>query len=147
MKELARFCKELKSSFKPRITDPKKPVRFWNESDFLKNKIVDTYVIILKTRGCSWAHTAGCSMCGYFNDTMWSEVSSQDLENQFEIAMKNYSDQNFVKIFTSGSFLDEKEVKRDVQNKIFNKLVKKTTSWRIFSISTSFITASAGLEY
>ena len=126
MKELAQFCKELKSSFKPRLTDPRRPVRFWDESDFLHDKIVHTFVIILNTRGCSWAHKSGCSMCGYFNDTIWNDVSSNDLETQFNVAMENYSEQKFVKIFTSGSFLDEKEIKKDVQNKIFNKLVKQT---------------------
>jgi radical SAM enzyme (TIGR01210 family) len=126
MKELAQFCKELKNNFKPRLKDPRKPVSFWNESDFLKGNIVDTFVIILKTRGCSWAHASGCSMCGYFNDTMWGDVSSKDLETQFEVAMNKYSGQKFVKIFTSGSFLDDKEIKKEIQNNILKKLVTTT---------------------
>ncbi len=126
MNELAQFCKDLKKNFKSKLKNPKKPVRVWNELDFLNGKIVDTFVIILKTRGCSWAHTSGCSMCGYFNDTMWDNVSSKDMEIQFETAMKNYSGQKFVKIFTSGSFLDEKEIKPNIQNKIISKLAKTT---------------------
>jgi radical SAM enzyme (TIGR01210 family) len=125
MNELAQFCKELKTSFKPRLKDPRRPVRFWTESDFLNGKIVDTFVIILKTRGCSWAHNSGCAMCGYFNDTMWFDISSKDLETQFENAMNDYSGQKFVKIFTSGSFLDKKEIKKVVQDKILKYLVEK----------------------
>ncbi len=124
MNELAEFCKELKKDFKPKFQNPKQPIKVWNELDFLDGKIVDTFVIIFKTRGCSWAHTSGCSMCGYFNDTMWNNISSKDLETQFDNAMNNYSGQKFVKMFTSGSFLDEKEIKQTVQIKILNKLVK-----------------------
>ena len=63
-------------------------------------------------------------MCGYFNDTMWDDISSKDLETQFENAMNKYSGQKFIKIFTSGSFLDEKEIKQSVQHKILRKLVQ-----------------------
>lgn len=126
MNELAYFCRELKKNFKPKFKNPKKPVSTWNELDFLNGKLVDTFVIILRTRGCSWAHSSGCSMCGYFNDTLWDDISSKDMETQFETAMKNYSGQKFVKIFTSGSFLDEKEIKPSIQNKIINKLIQST---------------------
>jgi len=122
MKELEQFCKDLKKDFIPIIKDPKKPVRFWSDKDILEDKIVDTFVIILRTRGCSWALRSGCSMCGYFNDSMWQDVSNDDLLTQFYTAMNNYSGQKFVKIFTSGSFLDDKEINPKVRKEILRTL-------------------------
>ena len=122
MKELAQFCKQLKKDFKPKIQNPKKPVSFWSEKDVFDKKIVDTFVIIFRTQGCSWALKSGCSMCGYFNDSMWQKVSDDDLLTQFNIAMNSYSGQKFVKIFTSGSFLDNKEISPIVRNEIMDKL-------------------------
>lgn len=122
MNELAQFCKHLKKDFSPRIKDPKKPVSSWSEKDVLNDKTVDAFVIIFRTKGCSWALESGCSMCGYFNDSLWENVSDDDLSIQFEKAMKNYNGQKFVKIFTSGSFLDDKEIKPKVRKDILNKL-------------------------
>jgi radical SAM enzyme (TIGR01210 family) len=125
MNELASFCKDLKKDFIPKIKDPKKPVKFWSEKDILNGKIVDAYVIIFRTKGCSWALKSGCSMCGYFNDSMWQDVSDEDLLSQLNIAMNNYTDQKFIKIFTSGSFFDDSEIKSNVRKKILNILFQK----------------------
>lgn len=122
MNELAQFCKDLKKDFTPKTKDPKKPVSFWSEKDVLGDKIVDAFVIIFRTRGCSWALRSGCSMCGYFNDSMWQDVSDDDLLTQFYTAMKGYSGQKLVKIFTSGSFLDDTEINPKVRKEILSKL-------------------------
>lgn len=124
MNELAKFCRNLKKDFKPKSKDPKKPVSCWSEKDVLDDKIIDAFVIIFRTRGCSWALNSGCSMCGYFNDSMWENVSNNDLLTQFNTAMKSYSGQKFVKIFTSGSFLDDKEINPNVRKEIFGKLIE-----------------------
>jgi radical SAM enzyme (TIGR01210 family) len=122
MNELEKFCKDLKKDFIPKIRNPKKPVSFWSEKDILGDKIVDTFVIILRTRGCSWAFKSGCSMCGYFNDSMWQNVSDNDLLEQLTLAMNNYSGQKYIKIFTSGSFLDNNEINPKLRKEIINKL-------------------------
>jgi len=124
MNKLGQFCRDLKKDFTPKTKDPKKPVSCWSEKDVLDDKIVDAFVIIFRTRGCSWALKSGCSMCGYFNDSMWESVSDDDLLTQFDTAMENYSGQKFVKIFTSGSFLDDKEINPKVRKEIFGKLVE-----------------------
>jgi radical SAM enzyme (TIGR01210 family) len=124
MNELAQFCKSLKKDFAPRIKDSKKPVSYWSEKDVFNCRIIDAFVIIFRTKGCSWALNSGCSMCGYFNDSMWEKFSDEDLLAQFYTAMKNYSGQKFVKIFTSGSFLDDDEVKPKVRKEILSKLVE-----------------------
>lgn len=124
MNDLAEFCRNLKKDFTPKIKNSKKPVSCWSEKDVLNGKIVDAFVIIFRTRGCSWALNSGCSMCGYFNDSQWEKVSDDDLIEQFNVAMNKYNEEKFVKIFTSGSFLDENEIKPDIGNKILSKLVK-----------------------
>jgi hypothetical protein len=124
MNELAEFCKTLKKDFTPRTKDPKKLVSCWSEKDVLDNKIVDAFVIIFRTKGCSWALESGCSMCGYFNDSMWDEVSDDDFLTQFDTAMDKYSGQKFVKIFTSGSFLDDEEVRPKFRKQILSKLTE-----------------------
>jgi radical SAM enzyme (TIGR01210 family) len=124
MNELELLCKNLKKDFIPRNQDSQKPVHFWFENDILNDKIVDTFVIIFRTKGCSWAQKSGCSMCGYFNDSMWKDVSEIDLLKQFDYAMKSYTKQKFVKIFTSGSFLDDNEITPKVRKEILNKLAE-----------------------
>ena len=121
-KELTNFIKYLKINFRPQKTDKTVPVNCWSEKDILNNKVVDAFVIIFKTRGCSWALKSGCSMCGYFNDSLWSDVSNEELLQQFKFALKKYKGEKFVKIFTSGSFLDDKEINPIIREKILKKL-------------------------
>ncbi len=121
-KVLTNYIKELKIGFKPKKTDIKIPVSCWSEKDLLNDKIVDAFIIILKTRGCSWALKSGCSMCGYFNDSVWSEVTDKELLQQFEFAMNRYRNEKLVKIFTSGSFLDDMEINQIIRQKILKKL-------------------------
>jgi radical SAM enzyme (TIGR01210 family) len=125
MNELTSFCKNLKKDFTPKYKDATKPVSFWSEKDVLNVKIVDAFVIIFRTKGCSWALKSGCSMCGYFNDSLWENVTDDDLLKQFEIAMNNHSNQKFVKIFTSGSFLDNAEISSKVRIEILKRLLDK----------------------
>ena len=125
MNQLAHLCKLVKKDFSPKLRDPTKPVRCWSEKDILNNEIVDTFVIILATRGCSWATTSGCSMCGYFNDSLWKKVPDKYLLQQFHNAMEKYSGEQYVKIFNSGSFFDSAELSDTVRNDILNDLVDK----------------------
>ncbi len=122
MNDIAEFCKSLKENYKPKKTNFTKPVSAWSEKDLLEKEVVDTFVIIFKTKGCSWALESGCSMCGYFNDSAFEDISGKDLLSQFENAMQKYNGERFVKIFTSGSFLDEKEISVNVRKKILKKL-------------------------
>lgn len=122
MKQLEQLCKDLKKDFTPKIKDPKKPVSFWSEKDVLNNEIVDAFVIIFRTKGCSWAKKTGCSMCGYFNDSQWENVSDEDILTQFKTAMNSYSNQRFVKIFTSGSFFDTEEISHTVRKEVLSNL-------------------------
>ncbi|MFA5102395.1 MAG: archaeosine biosynthesis radical SAM protein RaSEA [Candidatus Thermoplasmatota archaeon] len=122
MSEIATFCASFKKGFIPRVQNPRQPVRFWSEKDVLHGSVVDAYVIILRTRGCSWALSSGCTMCGYFNDSMLSAVSAEELLAQFETAMQHYKGEKIVKLFTSGSFLDASEIPVTIQQNILSTL-------------------------
>ncbi len=125
MKQITELSKNLKKDFRPKKTDFKKPVKCWTEKDIIDKKIVNTFVIIFKTRGCSWALKAGCSMCGYFNDSTFENISDEDIFSQYKKAMERYNDEPFVKIFNSGSFLDDSEISEKVRKKILNDLYNK----------------------
>jgi archaeosine synthase beta-subunit len=126
MNEITSFCHSFKKDFIPKKQDPRQPVAHWSEKDLLQGKVVDAYVLILRTRGCSWALSSGCTMCGYFNDSMLADVSEGDLLTQFEKAMTSFKDEKIVKIFTSGSFLDPHEIPTTVQQKILSSLAGRT---------------------
>ncbi|HDM66868.1 MAG TPA: TIGR01210 family radical SAM protein [Thermoplasmatales archaeon] len=116
------YSRKLKEDFKPKKRSLSKPIRCWSEKDVLDDKPSRAYVIILYTRGCSWAHESGCSMCGYFNDSAWQEIPWEKLVEQFKNALRNYSDEPILKIFTSGSFLDDKEIPSKVREKIIDMI-------------------------
>ena len=126
MSEISTFCQSFKKEFIPRTQNPRQPVRCWSEKDVLHGKVVDAYVIILRTRGCAWALSSGCTMCGYFNDSLLTPLTEQDLRSQFEHAMQHYQNEPLVKLFTSGSFLDPSEIPTPVQHHILTTL-KDTT--------------------
>jgi radical SAM enzyme (TIGR01210 family) len=110
-----------------------KPISFWIKKDRLLNEIGKEFTIILRTRGCNWAlgGTGGCSMCGYVQDANINEVKPNQIINQFNYALQNKLDEiendkyNYVlKLFNSGSFLDENEVAQNVRSYIYNKIAK-----------------------
>ena len=108
MNELAQFCKQLKQDFIPKIKDPRKPVSFWSEKDVLHEKVVDAFVIIFRTRGCSWALKSGCSMCGYFNDSLWPTPNSfiqGMIENELQLPLLTVNAEELSVINSNYSFM------------------------------------------
>lgn len=108
---------------KPGKGSPKEFVSAWTENEVLDGEVVDCYVIVLRTRGCYWSRMSGCSMCGYISDCA-GEASPVEIYTQFDKAMESYAGQRYMKIYTSGSFLDEKEI-------------EKSTALRILEIALS----------
>jgi archaeosine synthase beta-subunit len=85
-------------------------VRHWSEPEALGPERVRAFVMILRTRGCYWADVKGCSMCGYSRDTLGRSASPAELGAQIAEALGAYRGEPYVKVYTSGSFLDEREV-------------------------------------
>jgi archaeosine synthase beta-subunit len=85
-------------------------VNQWTETEALGEERVRAYVLILRTRGCYWADLKGCSMCGYAKDTLGRSATPEELDQQLTAALRVYRNEPYVKIYTSGSFLDDREV-------------------------------------
>jgi radical SAM enzyme (TIGR01210 family) len=94
------------------------PVSVWKEEDVIDGKKVDAFVVILRTTGCWWSWQKGCLMCGY-NAASSRAVTADDIRAQMTKAVQRYKGEKMVKIYTSGSFLDPKEIPVDLRNEIF----------------------------
>nr|WP_321497275.1 archaeosine biosynthesis radical SAM protein RaSEA [uncultured Methanolobus sp.] len=100
------------------------PAASWTGRDVIESGEIDTITVIFKTSGCWWGKAGGCTMCGYVYDSAQGAPSDDDLMAQLEKAMRKTSDFDrfMVKIFTSGSFLDTKEISLEVRHRILEKL-------------------------
>ncbi len=92
----------------------------WKESDMSGGRKVDAMVVIMRTSGCCWVSQGGCTMCGY-REASLSEVTEQDLMSQLDEALSRYRGEPFVKIYTSGSFLDDREVPPSVRARVYQE--------------------------
>ncbi len=90
------------------------PVSVWKELDRLNGHRDKTAVAIFRTSGCSWYNFSSCSMCGYFNDVSRT-VSISDLKKQIDYVSNQIGDIKNIKIFTSGSFLDPREIPMEIR--------------------------------
>jgi radical SAM enzyme (TIGR01210 family) len=112
----------------------------WSEKDVLDDEIVEAFVIVLRTRGCAWALKCGCTMCGYINDCVRDSVSSEDIIFQFNQALEQLrAEHKIVKLFTSGSFIDDTELDEKTQLEILSTLNTKTDKV-LFETRPEFIT-------
>jgi len=85
-------------------------VNLWTEPEAIDGEHVRAFVVILRTRGCYWADAKGCSMCGYSKDTLGRSASPAELAEQLAGVLRRYAGEPYVKVYTSGSFLDDREV-------------------------------------
>ncbi len=104
--------------------DPTEPTRVWLDEDLTPDGPVHSLTIILNTGGCRWARAGGCTMCGYVAESVeGGTVSHEALMNQIEIALDREREEadrpaEMIKIYTSGSFLDEREVPAETREAI-----------------------------
>ena len=122
-RELAAEVKTLMPS-RERETDRNSPVSIWNEMDRLRGKPEPTTVVIFRTRGCSWYDFSSCSMCGYFNDVN-TNVGVGNLKAQIDKAYDFMENTKILKIFTSGSFLDRREVPKEAFDYFMKRMSDK----------------------
>lgn len=88
----------------------------------------ESYVIILPTRGCSWAlsQAGGCTVCGFFEDTYQGDANHKATQMHFQAAIESIPSPppKTVKLFNSGSFFDEQEIPEWLQREILHKIEK-----------------------
>jgi radical SAM enzyme (TIGR01210 family) len=132
---------KIKSFRSSRRSPSKGYVSAWSEKEMLNGQQVDSYVMILRTNGCSWANQSGCSVCGYINDC-GKGIGSQDIIGQLDKAMERYAGQPVIKLFNSGSFLDDDEVPADARDAVIQRLFE-TASKVIIETRPEYVTKSA----
>ncbi len=122
-----------------RTYDPREPTRVWLDEDNTPDGVVRSLTIILNTGGCRWARAGGCTMCGYVAESVeGGTVAHEDLMAQVEACLEHersvasetqrggggaadadpHEPAPLVKIYTSGSFLDEREVPAETRRAI-----------------------------
>ena len=123
---------------------PNKAIASWIEEDRLIQEIGKSLVIIMNSSGCSWSlgEGGGCSMCGYSNDTS-EKISTEDFIEQIEKVLENNKEKDFkgVKLFNSGSFLDENEIPIEAQNRIISMLSELPITEIVIETRPEFVTA------
>jgi radical SAM enzyme (TIGR01210 family) len=116
--------------------DPRRPVAVWRSKDLLEGRAVDSLTIILRTIGCRWNR---CTMCGYASEGM--PATAEDLIIQLRSALERLSPQDqVVKIYTSGSFLDPEEVPSPARNCILDILRDRSVRKLIIESRPEYIT-------
>jgi hypothetical protein len=92
----------------------------WKEKDFLDGT-VEAGVVILPTIGCRWGRKVGCIMCGYVYDAA-REISQERVVEEFKKAIDKLEGIEYLKIFTSGSFLDSQELSAGSMKEILSNV-------------------------
>ena len=109
----------------------------WKEGDMVDGAQSKAMVMIMRTNGCCWVKHGGCTMCGYREASLMN-VTDDDLLKQLEQALSRYKDEPFVKMYTSGSFLDDNEVPPAVRDRYFDAF--KDCKRLLFESRPEFIT-------
>ncbi|AAT43420.1 archaeosine biosynthesis radical SAM protein RaSEA [Picrophilus oshimae] len=135
-RDLALFVKNLMPEFE-NSKDPNKPVSIWKELDRLRGFPEKTVVCIFRTNGCAWYKFSSCSMCGYFNDVS-SGIIDENLFKQIDILKSSLNGAKVLKIFTSGSFLDPREIPENVRDYFFESF-KDSVDKILIESRTEFI--------
>ncbi|MCO6041683.1 archaeosine biosynthesis radical SAM protein RaSEA [Thermococcus alcaliphilus] len=101
---------------------------FWTSEDNVAGKKGIALYVILPTIGC-YRYRIGeaCYMCSYPAEAPKVPWSQEELVKYFKKALKKIEGKNgpiAVRIFTSGSFFDDGEVKRETRRQIFSILAE-----------------------
>ncbi|AXV38054.1 MAG: TIGR01210 family radical SAM protein [Methanobacterium sp. BRmetb2] len=129
--EIQKLMREVRENALKKM-EPRSPYKLapnWSQEDLLYSGIGKAIFIILPTKGCSWAlsSSGGCTMCSYIADSVLEPVSADVLIDIFKNALKRHelSEKTVVKIFTSGSFLNEEEFPPEARAEILEILGKE----------------------
>jgi radical SAM enzyme (TIGR01210 family) len=104
--------------------DPHEPTRVWLDEDNTPDGVRQSLTIILNAGGCRWARAGGCTMCGYVAESVEGGTVPHDaLMDQLEVCLDHEAANAdepcpLVKIYTSGSFLDEREIPPETREAI-----------------------------
>ncbi len=117
----------------PATSEPKAKPKIWWEKERINGEIVDCLTVILRTRGCSWN---ACNMCSYTSFAY--PADEEELRAQLRYALSENAE--VVKIFTSGSFFDDREVPRGVRLEVAERVRDMGAKKLIVESRPEFIT-------
>ncbi len=94
------------------IPNMEKPLASWQGKERYENDLVECLTVIFRSGGCTWS---ACRMCSYRHERYEAESCDAlllHLRAQLAWVINEYDLKEFrmVKIFTSGSFFDSREV-------------------------------------
>ena len=118
-----QVMREIRSRKEKRY-DPHEPTRVWIDEDRTPDGVYQSLTIILNTGGCRWARAGGCTMCGYVAESVeGGSVPHDALMDQIDACLAHEAENaddpsELIKIYTSGSFLDEREVGAETRRAI-----------------------------
>ncbi len=121
-----------------RRADPEEPAAVWKEKELLGGRVVDAGVMILRTSGCSHYHAGGCSMCGYNIESM-GDIGPVEVARQMDKAFERLGQVEFLKVYTSGSFLDSSEIGAEPRTKLLRRCSENGTRL-LFESRPEFVT-------
>jgi radical SAM enzyme (TIGR01210 family) len=121
---LNKAVMEIRQRIKVKPSPTDEPAASWAGIDLVNGVQTKTLTIIFKSAGCRWGKAGGCTMCGYVYDCASEPPTLEDYNSQLARAMKKAEkfSELMVKIFTSGSFLDEQEVPQEARDSILKTL-------------------------
>lgn len=121
MTSLTDVMFDIRKKQRIKVKPPTEPAAFWTGEDLLDGMPVKSYTIIFQTRGCYWGRKGGCTMCGYVYDSASEPPTYDDIMAQYESVSRRMG-HGIVKIFTSGSFFDVREIPEEARDKILSSL-------------------------
>ncbi len=117
---LTAVVRDIRKRQKVKFNPSDRPTAVWTGKDLLDGKPITALTVIFQTSGCRWNN---CTMCGYVYDSAQKPPSHDELMKQFGNAMSRCKDEEFIlKIFTSGSFLDDGEIDAVTRNEMLSRL-------------------------
>ncbi|MCD1295625.1 TIGR01210 family radical SAM protein [Methanocella sp. CWC-04] len=138
MTGLSEVMLDIRKKQRVKERSPREAAAFWTSDDLLEGVPVKCYTIIFQTRGCYWGQKGGCTMCGYIYDSASIPPSTEDLIAQFD-SVADRIGEGVVKIFTSGSFFDVREIPESVREHILTRL-NEITDKVIIETRPEFVT-------
>ena len=124
MTGLSEVMQDIRGRQRVKPHSPAEVVGFWTGEDLLDGKPVKSNTIIFRTKGCYWGQKGGCTMCGYVYDAATSPPTYDDIMAQYR-SVEGRIDGSVVKLFTSGSFFDIREIPEKAREEILSGLSKK----------------------
>ena len=103
-----------------RIKKPEDPLALWTGKDRIGDEILDSVTTIVRSGGCSWNR---CRICQYRHER-FTNIDAEELKRLMHAQLSTLAeeiertDPGVVKVYTSGSFFDKKEVPVSIQEEV-----------------------------